>query len=293
MKVGLLNSGAARLGAYWAAFLRELEVEVEPSAITDAEALEVGAQSLPGESPVVQLALGRILALGRVDVALVPQWSAVTGDAWNEAFTDLLPRRISGLPTLIPVPDGGDHVEEVATEVGLRLTRNAGLVRRALERARIGLGRTKAEAPALSRASRVTVAVIGPRALLSEDVLSRGLRGSLEGLGLHAVYGPDLPVSETLQRAERLDNAANIPEGERELFGSASLLAGKSAVKGLIFTAPLHDGATRAALTRIAGRMHKPTLLLDVAGGQTDFSELEAFRDQVTLGAVQAVEGEA
>lgn len=292
MKVGLLNSGAARLGAYWASFLRELEVEVETAAITDAEALEIGAQSLPGESPVVQLALGRILALGRVDAVLVPQWSAVSGDAWNEAFTELLPRRISGLPTLIAVPDGGDHVEEVVTEVGLRLTRNAGVVRRALERARLGLGRVRADAPALSRASRVTVAVIGPRALLDEDVLSGGLRGALESLGLHAVYGPDLPVNETLQRAERMENAAKVPAGERELFGSASLLAGKSAVKGLVFAVPRHDGATRAALTRIAGKMHKPTLLLDVAGGQADFPELEAFRDQVTL-RTSTVESEA
>ncbi|RJF71910.1 hypothetical protein D3875_10385 [Deinococcus cavernae] len=292
MKVGLLNSGAARLGAYWAAFLRELEVEVVPGAITDAEALEIGGQSLPGESPVVQLALGRILALGRVDVVLVPQWPAVSGDAWNEAFTDLLPRRISGLPTLIPVPDTGEQVEAVATEVGLRLTRNAGLVRRALERARILLNRNKGEMPALNRASQVTVAVIGPRALLGEDVLSSGLRQALEGLGLHAVYGPDLPLAETLQRAERLENAAKLPAGERELFGSASLLAGKSAVKGLIFALPLHDGATRAALTRIAGRLHKPTLLLNVAGGQTDFPELAAFRDQVTLG-VAAAEGDA
>ncbi|WP_135229203.1 hypothetical protein [Deinococcus fonticola] len=292
MKVGLLNSGAARLGAYWAAFLRELEVEVVPGAITDAEALEIGGQSLPGESPVVQLALGRILALGRVDVVLVPQWPAVSGDAWNEAFTDLLPRRISGLPTLIPVPDAGEQVEAVATEVGLRLTRNAGLVRRALERARILLNRNKGEMPALNRASQVTVAVIGPRALLGEDVLSGGLRQALEGLGLHAVYGPELPLAETLQRAERLENAAKLPAGERELFGSASLLAGKSAVKGLIFALPLHDGATRAALTRIAGKMHKPTLLLDVAGGQADFPELEAFRDQVTL-RTSTVESEA
>lgn len=283
MKVGLLNSGGARLGAYWAAFLRELEVEVVRPTISDAEALQVGAQSLPGESPVVQLALGRILALGRVDVALVPQWSAVSADAWGEAFTELLPRRISGLPTLIAVPDGGEHVEETATEVGLKLT-GAGVVRRALEKARLLLHAQKQEMPLLSRATRATVAVIGPRALLLEEVLSGELRPALERLGLHAVYGPQVPQPDTLKRAERLENAAKVPQGERELFGAASLLAGKSAVRGLLFVAPQHDGATRAALERIAARMHKPTLILSVAGGQTQFPELEAFRDRVTLG---------
>lgn len=290
MKVGLLNSGAARLGAYWAAFLRELEIAVEAATLPDDEALLVGAQSLPGESPVVQLALGRILALGRVDAVLVPQWAAVAGDAWSEAFTELLPRRISGLPTLIPVPDGGEHVEEIATEVGLRLTRNAGQVRRALEKARLLLHGAKAEMPLLSRASRATVAVIGPRTFLNEEVLAGQLRPALEGLGLHAVFSPDLPPAETLRRAERLENAAKVPEGERELFGAASLLSGKSAVRGLLLVAPRHDGATRAALARIGTRMHKPTLLLEMAGGQAEFPELEAFRDQITLGVP---EGEA
>ncbi|HCE63982.1 MAG TPA: hypothetical protein DER32_02410, partial [Deinococcus radiodurans] len=84
MKVGLLNSPAAPLTPYWAAYLKELGVPTQTPALGDAEALALGAQSLPGESPVVQLALGRILALDRVDAALLPEWPAVAGDAWGE-----------------------------------------------------------------------------------------------------------------------------------------------------------------------------------------------------------------
>lgn len=291
MRVGLLNSKAARLGAYWAAFLKELEVEVVTPAIPDTEALEIGSQSLPAESPVVQLALGRILGLERADVVVLPQWPAVSGDAWAEAFTELLPRRISGLPTLLAVPDGGEQVEQAATELGLRLTRNAALVRRALERARLLLGGQKADMPLLSRASRATVAVIGPRPLLQEDLLAGQLREKLEHLGLHAVYSSELPLTDTLKRAERMENAARVPEGERELFGAASLLAGKSAVKGLIFAVPAHDGATRAAAVRMADKLHRPTLVLDVAG-QTELDEaMETFRDRITLGQGDGNEG--
>ncbi|GHF51893.1 hypothetical protein HNQ07_003086 [Deinococcus metalli] len=287
MKVGLLESHAARSSAYWAALLKELGVEVAAPVLADGEALEIGRESLPGEALGVQLALGRILALGRVDAVLVPRLPAVNADAWGEAFTELLPRRISGLPTLIDVPDGGPELESAAAEVGLRLTQNGGTVRRALDRSRLLAGGPRADMPMLTRASRVTVAVIGPRALLAEPVLAGGLRPALEALGLHPVFSHDLPLADVLKRAERMENAEKAADGERELFGAASLLSGKSAVRGLLLAAPARDGAAGAALHRVAQRMHKPTLSMTVEAGQTEFPELEAFRDRVTLGQGQ------
>lgn len=287
MKIGLLEPGGARLTPYWATFLRELGLELTPPMVPDAEALRLGRQSLPGESSVVQLSLGRVLAFGRVDAVLVPAGVAVTGDAWGEAFTELLPRRISGLPALISVPDGGEGLEEAATEVGLRLTRNAGMVRRALDKARPLLAGPRQDMPALSRAGCDTVAVIGPRALLAEPILLGDLHAALEAAGLHAVYSSELPLAEVLARSERLENAAQVPAGERELFGAASLLGGKSAVRGLLLLAPQQDGATRAALEKLASKLHKPTLVLTVAPGQTDFAELTSFAGRLrgTTGA--------
>ena len=282
MKVGFLDSRAARLRGYWSAFLRELGADVAEPQLSDAEALALGQQSLSGEPLPVQLALGRILALGRVDAVLLPQPPAVAGDAWGEALTELLPRRISGLPQLIPVPDGGAELEKAATEIGLRLTHNAGRVRLALDKVRPLAAGPKVAAPVLSRASFSTVAVIGPRSLLSEDILAGELRPTLEGLGLHPVFGSELALSDVLSRAERMENAAKVPAGERELFGAASLLSGKSAVRGLVLVASKHDGAHLAALKRIAAKMHKPTLLLELSGPETDFSALAAFRDRLT-----------
>lgn len=290
MKVGLLESPAARLRAYWLAYLKELEVPAAAPGVASEGALQVGRESLPGESPVVQLALGRILALGRVDGALVPALPAVSGDAWGSALTELLPRRISGLPALIPLQDTTEDLEKAATEIGLRLSQNAGRVRRALEKVRPLAAPHRTEMPMLSRASRATVAVIGPRALLAEDVLAGGLKPALETLGLHAVFSHELPQPDVLKRAERMENAAKATLGDRELFGAASLLSGKSAVRGFIFAIPARDGATGTALKRLAAKQHKPTLLLDIDAGQTEFAELEAFRDRITLGESQAEE---
>jgi hypothetical protein len=156
----------------------------------------------------------------------------------------------------------------------------------ALDRAKPLAAGPRAEMPALTRASHATVGVIGPRALLDEPVLAAGLRAELEKLELYAVYSSDLPLPEVFKRAERMENAARAQDGDRELFGAASLLAGKSAVRGLLFVAPARDGATRAALSRIAAKLHKPTLLLDLDAGQGGGPELRAFAERLQNGVI-------
>ncbi|UBV42246.1 hypothetical protein LAJ19_11520 [Deinococcus taeanensis] len=284
MRVGLLETRAARLPGYWAAYLKELGSDPVTPALDDMEALALGRQSLPGEPLTVQLALGRILSMGRVDAVLIPQWPAVTGDAWSEALPDLLSRRISGLPTLISVPDHPEAMEGAAAEVGMRVLQNAGRVRLAIEKVRpLGTDARPAQ-PALTRASRTSVAVIGPRPLLGEGAVREPLRAALDELGLHPVFSDELPVPEVLRRAERMENAERATDGDRELFGAVSLLSGKGAVKGLIFVSGARDGSTAGAAAKLAARQHKPTLLLSV-DGQTDFPDLRPFRDRVTGGA--------
>lgn len=294
MKVGLLNSTAAPLSSYWAAYLKELGLPAQKPALTDAEALALGAESLPSEPPAVQLALGRLLSLERVDAALIPAWPAVTGDAWGEALTELLPRRISGLPTLLPVPERAgdlDELEAHAAQLGLRLSQNPASVRLALERVRPLAQTPRADLPPLSRASQTTVAVIGPRPLLQEDVLSGGLKAAIEEAGLYAVYSFQVPYADALRRAERMEKADKVPAGERELFGAASLLSGKGAVSGLIFVSPARDAATSYVLQRIAEKLHKPTLQLTLDGAQTEWPEVAAFAERLSSGG--RVRGEA
>ncbi len=284
MRVGLIKSPAARLTAYWSAYLKELGAEVISTDLADAEVFSLGQQSLPSEAPTVQLALGRILALENADLVLIPQWPTVANDAWSTALPELLARRISNLPALLTVPDGKEGLEDAAAELGLRVSHNAGRVRLALEKVRPLATEPKQEMPMLSKASQTTVAVIGPKTLLAEPLFNANLRDNLDALGLHSVFGYQLPTAEVLRRAERMENLHKAPQGEQELFGATSLLAGKSAVRGLIFVSPARDGATRAALDRIAAKLHKPVLQLSIDTAQQTFPTLEAFRNQITLG---------
>lgn len=285
MKVGLLDTLGARYGRYWAAFLKELGVEVVTPDLPAAEAFALGQESLPDAPVQVQLVLGRVLALGRVDLVLLPQTPPLRGDAWGEALPDLLSRRLSGLPPMQALPDGGPEMVAAATDLGQRLIRNPGRVRLALERVKPLAAPPREDMPPLSRASRVTVAVVGPRALLGDPDLGAGLRAALEDLGLHPVTSPELPPSQVAARGERMERAATAPAGEKELYGSLKLLDGKSAVRGVILAAPARDGAARTALERLAGQTHKPALVVDVDAGQREWPELTAFRDRITVGA--------
>lgn len=274
MRVGLLETHAARLPGYWSAFLKELGSEPVLPALDDAEALALGRESLPNEPLSVQLTLGRILSMGRVDAVLLGQWPAVSGDAWSEALPELLARRISGLPALLGVPDRPDLMEGAAAEVGMRVSQSAGRVRLAIEKVRPLGTDPRAEMPPLSRASRRTVAVIGPRALLGEEALVGPLRAALDDLGLYPVFSHELPVPDVLKRAERIEQPDRAAPGDLELFGALSLLSGKAAVRGFVFVVPAGDGSAGAAATRLSARLHKPFTVLTVDGVQTDFPEL-------------------
>ena len=70
-------------------------------------------------------------------------------------------------------------------------------------------------------------------------------------------------------------------EGDKD---QKDLLGGKGAVKGFLLVSPARDGATGAALERLAAKQHKPTLHLSLDAAAQDWPELEAFRDRVTLG---------
>lgn len=285
MKVGFLDSKSACLRSYWLAYLKELGLQVTTPTLPEDELLVLGKQSLPNEPITVQLALGRILELERLDMILVPRWQAIGGDAWGEAFTELLPRRITGLPQLMAIPDGGPHIEQVSTEIGLQLIQNPAVVRRATEKTRMHIKPSKIDIPPLSRASQTSVGIIGPRALLGEEILMGALHSQLEDLGLYGIYSHQLPQDEVLKRAERMDNLAKASQGERELFGAASLLAGKGAIRGLLFVSPARDGHTSRAQKRLAQQGHKPALCLDIDAplekDEKAWPELFEFKNQV------------
>ena len=96
MKVGLLDVLGTRSLRYWRTFLDELGTELVTPELPAEDAYVLGRQSLPDAPAQVQLVLGRLLELGPVDAALLPQARAVAQDAWVEALSELLPGASAG-----------------------------------------------------------------------------------------------------------------------------------------------------------------------------------------------------
>ena len=279
MKVGLIGVSGARPLEFWEAFLRELGVEVALSTLPPQELYALGKESLPSEAAHLQYLLGRVLELQRSDLILLPPLLPVAQDAWGEALEDLMPRRISGLPALQVVPDDGAAALSVAGELGQRLTHNPALVRLALDRVRLRSQPQKEAMPRLSVASRPTVVVLGPPALLADPFLSGPLRARLEALELHPVFGTDLPASQVQERAERFGDA---PAGQRWLNGAQGLLEGKSAVSGLLYVYPERDVAWQQALGRMAKKARKPSAVQGIEPEQQGWQALEGLARQLS-----------
>ncbi|AWN23379.1 hypothetical protein DKM44_09175 [Deinococcus irradiatisoli] len=284
MTVGLLNVLGARYWPYWNTFLSELGVEVVTPGLPDAQAYALGRQSLPDVPAQVQLVLGRILELGNVDSVLLPRGRPVTQDAWSSDLADLLPRRLSGLPQLIALPDGGPEMPDAALELGQRLTRNPAQVRLALSKVKL-LGQPPRQSmPGLSAASKTSVAVIGPDSVLRDPFFYGPLAARLAELGLYPIAASDLPREQVEERGQRSTTPGGkpLPVGERDLHGAQSLLEGKGAVRGLLYTAPARDAAMLGALNRLAAKAHKPTLVLSLDPDAPHWPDLERFAAQLT-----------
>lgn len=279
MKVGLLDVLGARQMRYWNTFLNELGAEVVTPTLPAEDAYELGRRSLPDVPVQVQLVLGRLLELGNVDLALLPSTRAVSQDAWASDLAELLARRISGLPTLRAVPDGGPELTGAALELGQQLTHNASQVRLALSKVKLLAQPPRESLPPLSAPAKPTVAVIGPDHLLRDAFLTGPLRARLGDLALHPVWADQLPREQVEERGQRFSTPSGkpLPPGERDLWGAQNLLEGKGAVRGLIYLAPLRDAATLSALTRLSASARKPVLLLELAPELSDWPELAAF----------------
>ncbi len=285
MKVGLLDVLGARSTRYWNTLLEELGLEVVTPSLPAESAFALGRESLPDAPAQVQLVLGRIIELGQVDLVVLPQTKAVWQDAWASDLAELLPRRISGLPTLTAVPDSGEAMTDAALELGQHLTHNAGQVRLALSKAKPHSLPPREHTPPLSRASQVSVAVIGPDSLLRDGFLIGPLQSQLESAGLFGVWASDLPREQVRERGQRftLPSGKALPVGEADLWGAQQWLEGKGVVRGLIYVCAVRDAATFSALKRLEQAARKPAVLLelDPEHPQQHQSQLDTFAAQL------------
>jgi hypothetical protein len=285
MNVGLLDIPGARFTHYWESLLNELGVQVVRPRLDAAQAYALGLQSLPDAPAQVQLVLGRVLELGTADLVLLPRTRPVALDAWTSDLPELLNRRLSGLPRLMALPDGGDEMLAAANDLGQMLTRSPNLVRTALNKVSPQATAPRTSMPPLSAPSHPTVAVIAPDSLLGDSFLSAPLRSRLEALGLHPVFANLLPRDQILERGERFTTPSGKPleSGERDLYGAQNLLEGKGAVRGIVYASAARDAASQAALDRVASRAHKPSVKLQINPLVFELPELDAFA--ATLGA--------
>lgn len=285
MKVGLLDVLGARYTRYWSTFLEELGLEVVTPSLPAESAFALGLESLPDAPAQVQLVLGRIIELGPVDLVLLPQTLAVGQDAWASDLAELLPRRISGLPTLLALPDSGPAMTDAALQLGQQLTHNAGQVRLALSKAKPLALPPREHAPPLSRASQTSVAVIGPDSLLRDEFFIGPLRDQLERAGLFPVWASDLPRQQVRERGQRFTSPSGkaLASGEADLYGAQQWLEGKGAVRGLIYACAVRDAATFSALTRLQQTARKPAALLELDPEQPQRHQphLSAFAAQL------------
>lgn len=285
MNVGLLETEVSHQSQtnYWRTFLHELDLSVLTPQFPTAELFDIGRQSLQSEPLHVQLALGRLLSLENesVDAVLVPQWEGVSGEVWADALHELLPRRISSLPHLVHVPNAQvalDELERVAVQVGMQFLPNGGgQVRRALEcvRSLAPIKNQKSSWPLLSLGSHDTLGIIGSAHLLDEPLFMQTLHDKFSELAVHPVYGHRLPRSEVLHRATRMPDFEKRPLGEHLVFGAASLLGSKGAVRGLVFVHSEHDTGTRQTYARIAEQMRKPSLLIELSYDTQDMQDTQ------------------
>ncbi len=284
----MIDSLGARHLRYWAPYLAALGVDTVRPTLPPADAYALGRESLPGEPTWVQLALGRILELGRSDVVLLPELPEIGDDPWSAAFADVLARRVGGLPNLLTVPVEGDGLPTAATELGVQLIHNPGKVRLALERVKPLAQPPRPEATTWVVTGQRTVGVVGPQLLTADPYLTAPLRAALAEAHLHPVWGHALPPEGVVERAQRA--GARSP-GEAALAGATGLLSSKGSVAGLLFAVPARDAAAQRALERLAGASFKPTLVLDVAPEAP--ADLTAFAERLSARASARPAGDA
>lgn len=267
---------------YWQVFLSALEVDVVYPTLPPAELHAVGKDSLQGAPAQVQLLLGQLLSLPRAGLALLPQPLPFAGDPWSEALEEVLPRRISALPELLPVPiSGGDAgaggaLRSVATTLGQRLTGNPGLVRRALERVQ-PLERLSHAPPRWDQTGTRTVGVVLPRSA-ADPAFVAPLRAALAAAGLHPVWSQDLPAEDLQRRAERF---GALSPGEAEIMGAGNMLGGKGAVRGVLYALPARDTAARRAAERSRAAQHRPSALIELEPGAAPDAAVSEFAQAV------------
>lgn len=270
----------SRYGALWVRLVRDAGAEVRVADV-DAVRQALDDPRVAAIAPIVfRLAAAQAVALGDVDVLLVPDLhagaasdDAVAGrpgrgagaDAWIADFPDALRNAIAGLPPLVPVPASlGPGIEGSVVTALQNLLHDAHAVRRIWARRRAEARPPRPRPPrwTLLPGERRTVGLVAQPWLLTD-----GLADRAADAGDHLVVQHRLDPGQLLEEASRLEEP--LAPTDAEVLGAARLFDRRGGVSQVRFLADRGSGADAWLADRLHALLRKPLevrYLQDVLG---------------------------
>lgn len=296
----------------WNTFFSHLGLETVVSRETTRGLLEKGLQNMVDEACLpIKLAVGHVLDLcDRVDYIFIPR---MVSTARREyicpkflGFPDMVRNNIEKLPPLIDfnidLYRRGSNPYEFFYMVGKLFTRNPALIYKsykaslkalkqqyqAMESGQIPDGTGTISNPTEnSKATNVTIAVIGHPYNIYDRFISMNMIQRLRNYGANVVTADQLPEHIFRREAQKLPKQLFWTLNQR-LVGAAYHYFDRQEVHGLIHVASFGcgpDSMTGELIERLARRgSHKPLLNLTIdehTGEAGMVTRLEAFMDMV------------
>jgi hypothetical protein len=290
MRIGLPDSVLFnRYGTWWTTFLEGIGIDVVLPKASFADSLKVGQNAMPDEPATMQLLIGRVFELStEVEALLIPNVNpgAEPGtrgaalEPWLVDLPTMLAQRFS-LPTIYNVPARLETSETtgIAIRLGQTLTGNAQMVRRSLDKIQANLKPSHIPEPMWQYSGRTTIGLVADPLLLEQPFLIADTLTALETAGLHPIPISTMPRARAIEEGKRI--TPYLLEIDHEMIGSATLLAAKAAIRGLIYIAQPNAAAHRRLLKRSAHNTKKPTLTLE--WNNLDLVALQEFAQKIAL----------
>jgi hypothetical protein len=290
MRIGLPDSVLFnRYGTWWTTFLEGIGMDVVLPKASFADALKVGQNAMPDEPVTMQLLIGRVFELStEVEALLIPDINpgAEPGtrgaalEPWLVDLPTMLATRFS-LPTIYKVPARLETSEttSAAVRLGQTLTGNAQVVRRSLDKIQASLKPSQTPEPMWQHAGRTTIGLVADPILLEQPFLIADTLAAFEQAALHPVFITSMPRARALEEGKRIN--PNLLEIDHEMIGSATLLASKAAIRGLVYITQANTPAHHKLLERSAANTKKPTLILE--WNNFDLMALNEFVEKISL----------
>jgi hypothetical protein len=286
VKIGLLKTLAPQTMIFWEHFIKELGLEVILPELSNLEAMELGAGSLPEEASFIQLMVGQALELvERSQVIAVPQLELDNDlqdnpQPWLIDPVGVLARRLSmGNVTALTVYGDAEEIRKSAFAVGNKWTHSPAVVKRAWEKSAHLLKRPHV-VPQMILADQANVLVIAAPMLLEEGFLLANLPQVLQDTHLHPTYSHSLEHKVCLDFYPRTKLELSL-DLERAQAGAQALLEGKAATKGILYVVAQGDAAGLMFARKLQRIARKPTLILPVHPDGFDTAALEQFASSV------------